>query len=153
MNITTAKFPHNVEVICNLLNSPPNPAHCGPVSIKVLMNRRIALPVITTVAAATAMFSVTALAREPSHVPPSIHVNGKLSKAECARLARISFDDALKDAHAALPGKVVNGELEAEDGGLQYSFEILDPNTQQIAEVEIDAGDGHVLNIDRNDKD
>lgn len=118
------------------------------------MNKRTALPVITTIAVASVMFGSTALAREtPSQVPPSIHVRGKLTKIQCADLAKISFEDALKAAHAVMPGKVVNGELEAEDGALQYSFEILDQKTRQIVEVEIDAGDGHVLNIDRNDTD
>ncbi len=68
-------------------------------------------------------------------------------------MAKISFDEALKAAHAAQPGKVVNAVLEAEDGNLQYAFEILNPATGKIDEVAIDAGNGKVLSIDRDDKD
>lgn len=91
-------------------------------------------------------------ANEGKPAAGSIHVSGKPSKAERAGMAKLSFDDALKAAHEALPGKVVNGALEAEDGNLQYAFEVL--NAQgKIDEVAIDAGNGKVLGIDRDDKD
>ena len=83
----------------------------------------------------------------------SISVTGKPTKAAKAALATVSFDDALKAAHVALPGKVVKGVLEDEDGSLQYAFEVLNPKTGAIDEVAIDAGNGKVLSIDRDDKD
>ena len=117
------------------------------------MIKRLALSLLATALVTVAVAS-SAWASEPTtSAHGTIAVSGKLSKPQCAALAKISFDRALQAAHAALPGKVVNGELEAEDGVLQYSFEVLDAHTKQIVEVEIDAGDGHVLNIDRDDND
>jgi uncharacterized membrane protein YkoI len=39
--------------------------------------------------------------------------------------------------------------LEVEDGSLQYSFAIVGAD-KKVTEVEIDAGDGKVLNIDQD---
>jgi uncharacterized membrane protein YkoI len=82
----------------------------------------------------------------------SIRPAGKVPKADRPTLARVSFADALKIAQATLPGKVINGALEVEDGNLQYAFEIVGAN-KKIGEVEIDAGNGKVLGIDRDDND
>jgi|SRR5579883_3047960 len=106
--------------------------------------------VLAGLLAATPSFSRASEDEKPAQ--GSIHVTGKLTKPQRAALAKISFDDALKAAHEALPGKVVNGALEAEDGNLQYAFEVLQPNGQ-IDEVAIDAGNGKTLGIDRDDRD
>ncbi len=82
----------------------------------------------------------------------SIRPAGKVPKADRVDMAKISFTKALKIAQAALPGKVVNGALEVEDGNLQYAFEIVGPG-RKIGEVEIDAGNGKILGIDHDDND
>lgn len=80
----------------------------------------------------------------------SIQVEGKHHKrAELAALAKISFDDALKAAEARVPGSVIKAELEAEHHTLMYSFEILGAD-KTVAEVEIDAGNGKVLDVDKD---
>ena len=99
--------------------------------------------------------SVCLAAAEKGEAPPavgSIRPAGKLSKPERAALVKLSFDDALKVAEATLPGKVVKGVLEIEDGNLQYAFEIVGSD-KKVGEVEVDAGNGAVLGIDRDDND
>ena len=78
----------------------------------------------------------------------SIRPKGELKAPEMVALAKISFTDALKAALAAAPGAVVKAELEVEDGNLQYSFEIVGAD-KKTTEVEIDAGNGKVLDIDK----
>jgi uncharacterized membrane protein YkoI len=67
--------------------------------------------------------------------------------ADLPNLAKISFEAALRTALAAAPGSVIKAELEVEDGNLMYSFEIVGAD-KKIKEVEIDAGNGRVLDID-----
>jgi uncharacterized membrane protein YkoI len=92
---------------------------------------------------------------EKNEAPPavgSIRVTGKVAKAERTAMAKISFADGLAIAQATVPGKVVNGTLEVEDGNLQYAFEIVKAD-KTIDEVAIDAGNGKVLGIDHDDTD
>jgi len=79
----------------------------------------------------------------------SIQVQGRHKRAELVTLARISFDDALKAAEARVPGSVIKAELEAEHHTLMYSFEIAAAD-KTVTEVEIDAGNGQVLDVDRD---
>ena len=115
-------------------------------------------PILIIAALGAVTFAAARAAEDDEHdheakpAVGSIHVTGKLTKVERAGLAKLSFDEALKAAHAALPGKVVNGALEAEDGNLQYAFEVLN-DQGKIDEVAIDAGNGKVLGIDKDDKD
>jgi uncharacterized membrane protein YkoI len=56
-----------------------------------------------------------------------------------------------------MPGTVLKAELEVEDGCLMYSFEIVGAG-KKITEVEIDAGNGKVLETEdaeneKEDKD
>ncbi len=78
----------------------------------------------------------------------SIRPTGDLTTAQMAALAKVSFTDALKTALAAAPGVVVKAELEVEDGNLQFSFEIVGAD-KKTTEVEIDAGNGKVLDVDK----
>ncbi len=82
--------------------------------------------------------------------PSSIKIDRKVADADLPSLAKISFADALKTALAAVPGRLLKAELEVEDGGLQYSAEIVTP-AKKITEVEIDAGNGHILAIDTDE--
>lgn len=115
------------------------------------MKKKLLVPIVLLCACAVA--TTVYCAEEEAEHPASIHVTGKPTKAERAKLAKVSFEDALKTAEAAQAGAVVSGVLEAEDGGLQYAFEILNPQTGKIDEVAVDAGNGKVLGIDRDDKD
>ncbi|MEI6862323.1 MAG: PepSY domain-containing protein [Verrucomicrobiota bacterium] len=80
----------------------------------------------------------------------SIRPIGKVKPADLPALAKISFDDARRAALAAVPGAVILGELEVEDGNLQYSFDIVGTD-KSVTEVEIDAGDGKVLATDKDE--
>ena len=80
----------------------------------------------------------------------SIRPAGQVKPADLPSLAKIGFEEAMKAALAAAPGKIIKAELEVEDGNLLYSFEIVGAN-KSITEVEIDAGNGRVLGMDKED--
>jgi uncharacterized membrane protein YkoI len=82
-------------------------------------------------------------------VTGSIRPKGHVKKTDLPGLAKISFGEALQAAQNAVSGGVLKAELEIEDGNLQYSFEIVTAN-KSVTEVEIDAGDGKVLDIDKS---
>lgn len=86
---------------------------------------------------------------EKNSAKGSIRPEGKVKKVDLPALAKISFDEALKAAHAATPGSVIKAELEVEDGNLQYSFDIVGAD-KKVTEVEIDAGNGKVLAVDQD---
>lgn len=67
-------------------------------------------------------------------------------------LAKISFDSAIKSANATVPGKVLKAELENKNGYLVYCVEVVKPD-RQIADVKVDAGNGKVLKIEKDQKD
>lgn len=77
----------------------------------------------------------------------SIHLNGKSNSVDLPGLAKISFQQALDAAIAKAPGSVIKAELEVENATLMYSFEIVGAN-KTLTEVEIDAGNGAVLDAD-----
>ena len=121
------------------------------------MKKSLFLLGLSTALALSAFSTVTSAAEkdEANEAPPavgSIRVSGKVAKADRTALAKISFAEALTTALAAVPGKVVKGVLEAEDGNLQYAFEIVKAD-KIIDEVAIDAGNGKILGIDHNDND
>ena len=78
----------------------------------------------------------------------SIRPTGELEPKQLPALAKISFEAALQIALKAAPGAVVKGELEIEYGNLLYSFEIVGAD-KSVTEVEVDAGNGKVLGIDK----
>ena len=79
----------------------------------------------------------------------SIRPTGELKAQELPALAKISFEAALQIALKAAPGAVIKAELEIEDGNLLYSFEIVGSD-KSVTEVEVDAGNGKVLAIDKD---
>ena len=87
--------------------------------------------------------------RPETKVTGSIRPKGHVKKTDLPGLAKISFGEALQAAQNAVSGGVLKAELEIEDGNLQYSFEIVTAN-KSVTEVEIDAGDGKVLDIDKS---
>jgi uncharacterized membrane protein YkoI len=82
----------------------------------------------------------------------SIRIERKVREADLPALAKLSFEQALKCALAAVPGGVIKAELEVEDGNLVYSFEIVGAD-KSITEVEVDAGNGKVLATENEDKE
>jgi uncharacterized membrane protein YkoI len=120
------------------------------------MNKGSFIPAAGALIVAVGMYLApagTSRAESPDNEKPaaqgSIRIEGKVNKADRPALAKISFSEALKDALAAAPGDVVVGELEVEDGNLQYSFEIVGSD-KKVTEVEIDAGNGKVLGMDKD---
>jgi uncharacterized membrane protein YkoI len=85
--------------------------------------------------------------KDEKKVVASIQPKGKVKPADLPALAKISFADALKTAEKAAAGTAIKGELEVEDGNLMYSFDVVTAN-KKVLEVEVDAGDGKVLDID-----
>jgi uncharacterized membrane protein YkoI len=77
----------------------------------------------------------------------SIRPSGKLTATGRLALAKISFPQAFNLALAKRPGKVVYGELEVDDGNLNFDFLIVRPDNT-VTEVQIDAGNGRVLAVD-----
>ena len=67
-------------------------------------------------------------------------------------LAKISFDSAIKSATTTVPGKVLKAELENENGYLVYCVEVV-KSDRQIADIKVDAGNGKVLKIEKDQKD
>ncbi|MBI1424143.1 MAG: peptidase M4 [Gammaproteobacteria bacterium] len=66
-------------------------------------------------------------------------------RAQLAKEAKISIEQAREIALKAFPGKITDEELEKEQGGsgLRYSFDIKQGKTEQ--EVGVDASTGTVL--------
>ena len=84
---------------------------------------------------------------EEGKTKASIHVENKVANVDLPSLARISFQQAVDAALAAVPGSIIAAELEVEHEGLMYSFEIVTAD-KKIKEVEIDAGNGKILDIE-----
>ncbi len=90
---------------------------------------------------ATGLFA----AKEEKTAPiGSIRPAGKVAPVDLPTMAKISFQQALSTALTKVPGSVIKAELEVEDGNLMYSFEIVSAD-RKVIEVEIDAGNGQVL--------
>ncbi len=105
------------------------------------------LTVLAVSALALQLFAAAAAAPAPIG---SIRPAGKLKPADLPALTKISFADAAKAAVAAVPGSIIAGELEIEDGNLQYSFQVVGAD-KAVTEVEIDAGNGKVLATDKEE--
>lgn len=104
------------------------------------------------IASAAATSVIFAAQEEAKASPGSIRPTGQVAPADLPGLAKISFQQALAAALAKSPGSVIKAELEIEDGNLMYSFEIVGRN-KKITEVEIDAGNGKVLNTENEESE
>lgn len=104
-----------------------------------------------SISAASLLFLSANFSDAENPVPSgSIRPTKKLAESELPALAKISFEAALRFAQAAVPGSVLKGELEVEDGTLIYSFEIVGAD-KTITEVELDAGNGKVLATEKEE--
>jgi uncharacterized membrane protein YkoI len=64
--------------------------------------------------------------------------------------AKVSKDAAEKTALAKVPnGTIKEGELEKENGKLQWSFDVATPDSKDITEVNVDAITGGVISADK----
>jgi uncharacterized membrane protein YkoI len=72
------------------------------------------------------------------------------SQAELLKEAKVSEADARQQALAKVPtGIIKEGELERENGHLQWSFDVATPDSKDITEVNIDAVSGQVLDVSK----
>ena len=75
---------------------------------------------------------------------------GKESEAKLKAEAKISEADARATAMAKVPnGTIKEGELERENGKLQWSFDISTPGTKDITEVNINAVTGELIGVSK----
>ncbi len=64
--------------------------------------------------------------------------------------ATLGIDEAMKIALADTPGKVIEAEIEKDDGLVVWEIEIVN-NQNQVYEFEIDANSGAILENERDD--
>ena len=77
---------------------------------------------------------------------------GKMDDAKLMDMAKISLADAVAAAVAKVPGKPWKAELEAEDGSLIFTVQVVTA-AGEWKEVAVDAGNGAILNVETGDKD
>jgi hypothetical protein len=74
----------------------------------------------------------------------------KASQAELMAKAKVSKETAQQTALAKVPnGTIKDGEIENENGKLQWSFDVATPGSTDITEVNIDAMTGDVISVNK----
>ena len=74
-------------------------------------------------------------------------------KVDVANLpTSVTMEEAIKTATTQFPGKVLEAELESEDGKAIYEVEIVN-TSGETREVEIDAQSGKILSSELEDQD
>lgn len=94
------------------------------------------------------VLSFSLYAKEETPIVGSIKITK--SASPLSSLAKISMKDASKNALLKNPGKVLSSILENEDGFLVYAVTIAS-NDHKIHEVLIDAGNGKLLDVNKED--
>ena len=90
-------------------------------------------------------FSVAAVGLALGLSLPLAHAAGKSRDALQAQ-AKVAETDARATALANVTGGTVqSGELEKERGKLVWSFDIKDPNSRNVVEVQVDAKTGAIV--------
>lgn len=112
----------------------------------LLPSRLVAITVTVLAAGLVTVLAADKPDRDTSPTHASVRVTHPVDRTVLPSLAKISFGQALATASRAVKGAVIKGELEAEDGNLMYSFDIVTP-AKTVMEVEIDAGNGKVLDV------
>jgi uncharacterized membrane protein YkoI len=80
----------------------------------------------------------------------SEHHNKQAKQAKLMAEAKVSKEDAEKTALAKVPnGTIKESELEKEHGKLQWSFDVITPDTKDITEVNVSAMTGDVISVDK----
>ena len=72
--------------------------------------------------------------------------------AEDRKSVKITYEQARAIALKRITGTVIDGELEKENGRLQYAFDIKDA-AGNVFDVEIDAMTGEILQAEKDDED
>ncbi len=111
---------------------------------------------VGAVAAASALFASgagkgDAGERAKAATKASIAV-AKETNAKLVDMAKVSLQDAITAALAKVPGKAWKAELEAEDGSLIFTIQVVDQDGKW-QEIAVDAGNGSVLNVENGDQD
>ncbi len=76
----------------------------------------------------------------------------KQVEADFPDLAKLTFDQAVQKALAAVKGQVLKTELEDENGFLVYGVEVVSAD-RTIVDVKVDAGSGKILAMDKDTVD
>lgn len=66
--------------------------------------------------------------------------------------AKVTMEEAIQTAKTKFPGRVMEAELESEDGALVYEVEIVSASGE-TQEIEIDAQSGKVLSNESEHED
>lgn len=88
-----------------------------------------------------------AFAAEPTG---SVKVSKKTPRWQQVEMARFSASEAMAIALKAVPGAVVELELEVDDGALVYEIVVV-AKDHSVVELEIDAGTGEILERETDD--
>lgn len=94
---------------------------------------------------AVALMASLAFAQAPA-VPKKSKIPAKL-KSE----AKITPEEARAIAAKKVPGTLLEEELEVENGKLVYSYDIQVAGDKQITEVQVDAKDGSIVSVEKED--
>ncbi len=95
-----------------------------------------------------AMSSGNALAYKGKLCTGSVRINQQ-PRVDFPALAKVDPSQAIHKAESAFPGKVLQLALEDSNGFLVYAIEVVNPAQTAVAIVEVDAGTGTVLAVDR----
>lgn len=79
-------------------------------------------------------------------------VVGKATRCDVSNLATFSLQDAIQQAVTTVPGRVLEAELEVENGCLVYEVSIAGSD-QTVTELTVDANSGTILVIQSDDAD
>lgn len=82
--------------------------------------------------------------------PEAERLEGRAEQEELARHAKLPAEEAERIATERIPGTVLFTELEESDGYLVYEV-LLRDERGRMHEMHVDAGDGRVLEIDRDE--
>ncbi|APW65757.1 hypothetical protein LPB137_07765 [Poseidonibacter parvus] len=85
-------------------------------------------------------------------IKSSIQVNDDISENEEKSYAKIDVNEVINILRKEESGKIINVELENEDGNLVYKAEVIKDN--QSIDFIVDAGNGKILHkeVDKKDK-
>ncbi len=78
--------------------------------------------------------------------------DGKEKVAVASLPTSVTIEEAIKTATTQFPGKVLEAELESEDGKVIYEVEIVNA-AGEIREIEIDAQSGKILSSELENQD
>ncbi|MBS0589476.1 MAG: PepSY domain-containing protein [Proteobacteria bacterium] len=85
-------------------------------------------------------------------VSAAVWADDNASQADLARQASVSKEAAQRTALAAVPnGMLASSELEREHGKLVWSFDIKQPGSKDIVEIQVDAVSGGIVSKETED--